>query len=395
MKVVMLNYDFKVFWKGRLIYLHEFLATKQINFHALELFGKGSAYSFDSYDNKQEWLTCLFPANSADEISKKEMKKAFFDKLDNINPDIIIASSIVFFAGALGLRWAKKNKKKFIVFENAKPSQFKRNFLVQGVKDLLLEQADGFWLPSADYDKEYPKLYNKGIHFFYGYCCVDNSLFKINEKNELNHNRVLCVARLVPIKNMDNLLRAWQLIEQKGVNHKLIIIGDGPGYDDLNSLSIHLNLKNVELLGAVDNKDIPPYFYNSDAFILPSLSETWALVVNEAMAAGMPVLLSNKINAAHTLLKEGVNGFSFDPLNVNEIADAVFKYISLGTEARKSMSAMSSEIIDTMDYENMGLKLIEALSEINSRPYKKPGLMAAKLINLWDGRYSTFAWNRL
>jgi len=395
MKVVMLNYDFKVFWKGRLIYLHEFLATKQIHFHALELFGKGSAYSFDTYDNKEQWWTCLFPGNRADEVSKKEMKKAFFDKLDEIDPDIVIASSIVFFAGALGLRWAKKNKKKFIVFENAKPSQFKRNFLVQGVKDLLLEQADGFWLPSADYDTKYPKLYNKGIHFFYGYCCVDNSLFKTKEKNELNHSRILSIARLVPIKNMDNLLKAWQLIEQKGISYKLIIIGDGPGYDDLKNLLINLNLKNAQLLGAVDNKDIPPYFYNSDAFILPSLSETWGLVVNEAMAAGMPVLLSNKINAAHTLLKESVNGFGFDPLNVDEIAGALLKYISLDTKAKKKMSAASLEIIDTMDYENMGLKLVEALSEINSRPFKKPGLMAALLIKMWDGRYSTFAWNRL
>jgi glycosyltransferase involved in cell wall biosynthesis len=394
MKVVMMNYDFKVFWKGRLIYLHHFLAAKYINFQAIELFGKGSAYSFDTYDNEENWWTCLFPNNNANEVSKKEMKKALFDKLDSINPDIIIASSIVFFAGALGIRWAKKNKKKFIVFENAKPSQFKRNFLVQGVKDLILKQADGFWLPSNDYDKEYPEFFNK-MRFFYGYCCVDNDLFKNKSKNEFDHNNLLCIARLVPIKNIDNLLRAWEVIEQKANNWKLNIIGDGTQLDSLTKLSADLNLKNVTFLGAVDNKNTPSYLFDSDGFILPSLSETWGLVVNEAMAAGLPVLLSNKINAAHTLMKEGENGFGFDPLNINEIAEAVLKYTNLANEEKQNMSAKSLELIDSMSYEKMGSTLAEALFEIKAHKFKRPGPLATLLISLWDGRYSTFAWNKL
>lgn len=395
MKVVLINYDFKVFWKGRLRYLNQFLAINHIDFHAIELFGKGSAYSFDSYDNEEKWWSCLFPANSASEIEKEEMKKALFEMLNSINPDIIIASSVAFFAGALGMRWAKKNRKKFIMFENAKPAQFKRNFLVQKVKDLLIEQSDGVWLPSSDYDKEYPELFNKHIHVFYGYCCVDNNLFKTKEKNDFNHNSLLCIARLVPIKNIDNLLKAWKIVEEKGINHKLTIIGDGPDYTSLNDLATRLNLKNVEFSGALDNKDIPPYFYNSDAFIFPSLSETWGLVVNEAMAAGAPVLLSNKVNAAHTLLKEGINGFGFDPSNINEIANAIFKYISLDVEAKKEMSSKSVEIIDMMDYENMGSGLLRALIKIKSQEFKKPQLLATLIINFWDGRYSTSSWNKL
>src|ERR1700743_1760698 len=378
----MLNYDFKVFWKGRLIYLHHFLATKDINFQAVELFGKGSAYSFDTYDNEEKWWTCLFPANSADEISKEDLKKVFFDTLDRLNPDIVIASSIVFFAGALGIRWAKKNKKKFIVFENAKPSQFKRNFLVQGIKDSILAQADGFWLPAADYEREYPQFHHKKVHFFYGYCSIDNALFKRENKNGFDHRRIVCTARLVPIKNIDNLLRAWQPIEKANTGYRLSIIGNGPESNSLKKLSALLNLKDVGFLGAIDNKDIPPYFYNSDAFILPSLSETWGLVVNEAMAAGLPVLLSTKVNAAHTLLKENINGFGFDPLDTNEMADAILKYIRLDTEAKKSMSARSLELVDTMSYENMGLRLVDALAKINSQPFKKPGLLAALLIKM-------------
>ena len=113
MKVVLLNNDLRVYWKGRLVYLRNFLGSKKINLYAIELFGKGSPYSFDDYDNEEKWWTCMFPQNSAGELSKEDIRKGVFSTLDKINPDVVIASSIVFFAGALGIRWAKKNKKKF------------------------------------------------------------------------------------------------------------------------------------------------------------------------------------------------------------------------------------------------------------------------------------------
>ncbi|MGZ3759171.1 MAG: glycosyltransferase family 4 protein [Bacteroidia bacterium] len=392
----MMNYDFKVFWKGRLTYLHQFLASNNINFQAIELFGKGSPYGFDSaHTTVDDWWTCLFPDNSADEIEITKMKRVLFEHLDRMNPDVIIASSVAFFAGALGMRWAKKNKKKFIMFENAKPSQFKRNVFVQKVKDTLIEQSDGIWLPSNDYDREYPNLRVKNLHFFYGYCCVDNDLFKIDQQNNLDHNTILCIARLVPIKNIEGLLRSWQIVEQQNPTCELKIIGDGPEFEKLNSLKNQLGLKKVEFLGSIDNQLIPPYFYYADAFILPSLSETWGLVVNEAMAAGLPIILSNKINAAHTLLKEGINGFYFDPLNNKQMADAILRFNSLSPKQKKAMSACSLDYIREMDYSNMGNNLVKALIKIKAAPYKAPGPIASLIISFWDGRYSTFSWNKL
>jgi len=395
MKVVMMNYDFKVFWKGRMTYLHHFLISKNIEFYALELFGKGSPYAFDSaYAGANNWWTCLFPGNSADEISKDVMKAKLFKMLDDIKPDVIIASSIVFFAGALGLRWAKKNKKKFIMFENAKPSQFIRNGVVQKVKDTLIGQADALWLPSDDYDAEYPEFKAKGALFFYGYCCVDNRLFQTHQ-NSLNQNILLCVARLVPIKNIDALLKSWKIVETANTGYALQIIGDGPELEKLQALAAGLDLNTVKFVGAVDNQEILPYFEAADGFILPSLSETWGLVVNEAMAAGLPVLLSNKINAAHTLLIEGETGFGFEPTDIDAMANAILRYINLPAGEKLKMSKKSAQLISTMDYEHMGKRLYDALLQLEKRPYKKPGIVAGALIKLWDGRYSTFAWNRL
>ncbi|MBS1504367.1 MAG: glycosyltransferase, partial [Bacteroidetes bacterium] len=311
MKVLILHNDFRVYWKGRLTYLKKFLNSKNVEFYAIELFGKGSPYIFDRYDNVEKWWSCLFPEQSFSELSVHKLKNALFAKLDEIDPDVVISGSIVFFSGALGIRWAKNHQKKFIMFDDAKPSQVKRNLLVQSIKDLITRQIDGIWLPTKDYDAEYAGLDKNNVVFFHGYNCINNEIFKFNSSREIVGKVIVCVARLVPIKNLDNLLRAWKLIETKNPDYKLVIIGDGPEFEHLNHLKTNLKLDRVVFLGAVNNTDIPTYFYNASAFILPSLSESWGLVVNEALAAGLPVLLSNKINARNSLLREGVNGFAF------------------------------------------------------------------------------------
>lgn len=395
MKVLILHNDFRVYWKGRLTYLKEFLNSKNIDFYAIELFGKGSPYIFDRYDNVEKWWSCLFPEQSFSELSVVKLKKALFEKLDEINPDIVIAGSIVFFSGALGIRWAKNHKKKFIMFDDAKPSQIKRNFLVQGIKDLITRQIDAIWLPSKDYDREYARLDKKDITFFHGYNCINNELFKYKSNREISGKVIICVARLVPIKNLDNLLRAWRLIESKKTGYKLVIIGDGPEFEHLNQLKSNLKLESVVFLGAVNNTDIPTYFYNASAFILPSLSESWGLVVNEALAAGLPVLISNRINARYSLLQDGINGYSFNPLSVSEMTDKIANLISLDTDARMEMSKKSLEIIDEMSYENMGNELLASLKKIVHKKHRKLSFFAWFAINLWHGKYNTSGWDKL
>jgi len=371
------------------------LDERNIDFYAIELFGKGSPYSFDNYENKEQWWTCLFPDKSYDEISISTIRGTFLDKIKEINPDVVIAGSIVFFAGALGLRWAKNNGKKFIMFDDAKPSQIKRNFLVQWIKDLITHRIDGLWLPSNEYDEAYTKFIDKDMLVCYGYNCIDNELFKFKETRENNFNTIICVARLVPIKNIDFLLRAWKLIEKRRPNYKLGIIGDGPEFGVLNELATNMGLKTIVFLGAVNNSDIPTYFYNSSAFILPSLSESWGLVVNEAMASGLPLLLSNKINASNTLLHEGENGFGFEPTNVKKIAEKIIRFIDLDEKEKKKMSENSTKFINQMNYDNMGNELVCMLSRSEKQKSRKPGPLASLLINLWHGRYNTSGWDKL
>ncbi len=392
LKVVILNNDFRVYWKGRLVYLRQFLADQAISFNAIELFGRGSPYAFDAYDNKEAWWTCLFPANSAGELTSKEIRKALFAALDHLDPNIVIAPSIVFYAGALGIRWAKKRDRKFIMFDDATPAQFRRNPVVQWVKDTIIRQSDGLWFPSPRYYAAFPLLRRAGIHFFSGFSCINNRHFKPAEKNGLNHHLLLCVARLVPIKNLDNLLKAWQQVERQSTGYRLVIIGDGPEREALKKSESGFGLTTVDFAGAADNRELPGYYAGADAFILPSLLECWGLVVNEAAAAGLPLLLSHTINAGGDLLEEGVNGFAFDPLDTGSIAEAILTYIALTPGAKRRMSENSLRIVDAMSYEQMGMQLTEALHSIAGSSRHPAGILAATVRNLWPGRYDTTAW---
>jgi glycosyltransferase involved in cell wall biosynthesis len=389
MKVLILHNDLRVYWKGRIQFLRDFLAQHNITLYAIELFGKGSPYAFDPLDSDN----CLFPDKKYTDLTKTEITNTLFEKLDEINPDVIIGGSIVFYSGALGLRWCKQHGKKFIMFDDGKPSDIKRNPLVQYIKNAITAQSDALWLPSKDYDAEYDGVF-KEPWFFHGYNTIDNKLFKVADERTFDHNSLICVARFVDIKNFENLLRAWQIIEQQNDTYKLSLIGSGPLHDKLVNLTRELNLMRVEFLGIIPNQEIPAYLFNADGFILASFAESWGLVVNEAMAAGLPVLLSKKINASVPLLKEGDNGYSFDPHNVSEIASQTLKFINLTQSAKKAMSEKSLEIIGHMDYENMGTELLVVLNKMAKQAPKKATFPGSVFIRFWSGSYNTTGWDK-
>jgi glycosyltransferase involved in cell wall biosynthesis len=339
MKVLIIHNDLRVYWRRRLIFLKGFLQAKGMDLYAVELFGKGSPYDFESFNKTESWWDCLFPDKSEANLTKYEIKNKIFEKLDEINPDVVIGGSIAFYSGALGLRWAKKNKKKFIMFDDAKPSWVKRNLFVQGIKNLITNQVDGLWFPSDEYDAEYTKLYKKDkIKYLYGYDCIDNDLFSFDSEKRIDNKKIITVSRLVQKKNVKALLDAWRHVEDNDNTYQLIIIGDGPLSGELREYQQSLGLQRVNFLGVIANEEIPKYLFEADAFVSPSLYESWGLVVNEAMAAGLPVILSDKINAAFTLLKDGENGYLFDPYDQDALQRLLLMFIKLPDAVKKRMS---------------------------------------------------------
>ncbi len=118
---------------------------------------------------------------------------------------------------------------------------------------------------------------------------------------------LLYVGRLVGLKRVDVLIEALRRLSTKRSDIGLVIVGDGPERERLERLA--QGMPNVYFAGFQDQSDLPKYYAVADIFVLPSEYEPWGLVVNEAMASGLPVIATGKVGAARDLIVGGENGY--------------------------------------------------------------------------------------
>ncbi len=136
---------------------------------------------------------------------------------------------------------------------------------------------------------------------------VDLSRFRdrvaaLRSEHEADGEQVLflAVSRLSREKGIDVLLRAFE-----GLDAQLAIAGDGPERERLRAVAP----PNVRFLGQLEQGELPAWYARAHCFVLPSRSEPWGMALNEAAAAGLPLVATEAAGAAWDLLEDGVNGF--------------------------------------------------------------------------------------
>ena len=157
---------------------------------------------------------------------------------------------------------------------------------------------------------------------------------------------VLCVARLGPEKRLDVLVRAVAAADEP--NLVLVLAGDGPERQELVQLAGELGVR-LALLGDVDWGRIVELYVAADVFALLSERETWAVVVNEAAACGLPLVLSDRVGAAHDLLRDGENGTLVPAGDVDTAARAL-RELAHDPKLRRAQGARSRELARDWGY---------------------------------------------
>jgi glycosyltransferase involved in cell wall biosynthesis len=160
------------------------------------------------------------------------------------------------------------------------------------------------------------------------------------------HN-LIYVGRLSREKNIDSLLSAYARVKKgnpRADDWGLIIVGEGPERQALTKMVADGNMANVYFTGGKSWEEVPAFYALSNVFVLPSLSEPWGLVVNEAMVCGLPVIVSNRCGAAYDILEHGENGFMFDPLDVNDLAGRLSYFVDNHDEIER-MGSNSQRLI--------------------------------------------------
>lgn len=260
---------------------------------------------------------------------------------------------------------------------------------------------------------------------FTGYDAIDNSYFadradhvRSIAKNlriayGLPSRYFLSLGRMVPKKNLRLLIEAYARLTHNRTSRSLpslVFVGSGELENNLQSIAKSLGLRVVDRRKAPQDdqhKSIDQesdfygsvYFYGfrqidensifyalSDAFILPSLQEEWGLVVNEAMACSLPVIVSkaagcaedllpihdtahkgtsaaHKTEDSYTNIEQRTNGYVFNPNSVESLQLALQNMASLSDEQRSKMGSQSRKIIEHFSCENFAQQAILAIKE--------------------------------
>lgn len=154
---------------------------------------------------------------------------------------------------------------------------------------------------------------------------------------------LLYVGRFSREKGLYTLLDSLEKLSAGNIQARAVFVGMGPCEKDLRAQVDRRNL-NAEFTGFLEGPALTERYMAADVFVLPSLSEAWGLVVNEAMEAGLPVVVSDRVGALRTLVHHGKNGFVF---RAGDSRSLTSKLVNLyeNPKIRKDMSKVSLDII--------------------------------------------------
>jgi glycosyltransferase involved in cell wall biosynthesis len=221
-------------------------------------------------------------------------------------------------------------------------------------------------------------------HVFQGYNVVDNRLFEVESDRaradsvRLRHELGLpeqyffCVGRFDPVKNIPRLLEAFRLY-RKETAHPWSLVFCGWHFLDpkVRVQLAGLASESVHALGFQPIGTLPTYYGLASCFVMASVKDTWNLAVNEAMASGLPVLVSRACGCAQDLVQEGVNGYTFAPYDVESLAKLMLK-VSSDSVGVKEMGRASRRIITGWSPRTFGENLWKAVEVAVESAQRRP-----------------------
>ena len=161
-------------------------------------------------------------------------------------------------------------------------------------------------------------------------------LFEVNAENQM----WLLPSRLINIKGIIPFIKLLEGLK----NVTLFLLGDGDLSSEIRQL-INKKKLPVKMIGYVEENEIIKYYAASDLFVLPSIEDPSPLSPIEAIAAGLPILVSSRIGNLEDVLESGINGWCFDPILENEKGKELVKNISSYSFSRlKEAGNMSTQI---------------------------------------------------
>lgn len=258
-------------------------------------------------------------------------------------------------------------------------------------KHLLVRLFHSALVAGAPQRRHFAGLGMRSDRIFTGYDAVDDALFRAAAaaaRRDADGNRArlclprryfLSVGRFVPKKNLVVLVEALAALRRSlgpARCPSLVLVGAGPDEARLGAAAAAAGIPLTKIGGAGEPppgggeigvygfrqiEELAIFYALAEAFVLPSVREEWGLVVNEAMACGLPVVVSRVAGCAEDLVEPGGNGMLFDPGSAGELAVAL-GWLAADDGLRVRLGRRSAEIIAGWGCDNFARQALRALA---------------------------------
>jgi 1,2-diacylglycerol 3-alpha-glucosyltransferase len=292
--------------------------------------------------------------------------------LQQIQPDVMVICGYGVPGMLPGLLWSMWQRKPAILLSDTKADDAPRSPWKERLKSWIVGRYRAALVAGKVHQQYLTQLGMPSEAIWLGYDVVDNAVFHPDKIRSLRflagcvppRPYFLTINRFVPKKNLLAVISAYAAYRQLAGKEawELVLCGDGDLRPAIEDLITKLGLNDcVHLTGFLQQDEMLPYFAHASCFIHASIQEEWGLVVNEAMAAGLPVLVSNRCGCFNELVVEGENGFGFDPENFAQITGLMVK-ISSGQVDLELMSHASLTQIDKFSPQLFATGLMAAIA---------------------------------
>jgi 1,2-diacylglycerol 3-alpha-glucosyltransferase len=362
---------------------------------AIEVAGASATYAWenDSSAGKFRRTTLIERATSGD-VGRAELCRRLEHALGEFKPGVVVVPGWASPAAWGAMSWCLRRRVPMVCMSESTEWDEPRVAWKEWIKSKLVGLFSSALVGGKRHGDYLEKLGMPADRLAFGYDAVDNRYFnemaaetlsqseKIRSKYRLPQNYFLASARFVEKKNLPRLLDAYSLYRKScpAVPWSLVLLGDGHLRSELESKVESLVLRDrVIMPGFKQIAELPSYYAFAGAFIHPSTVEPWGLVVNEAMASGLPVLVSNRCGCAPELVHEGVNGFTFDPFKVEEMAEQM-RQISSTEFPRADFGKASWGIVAQWGPEKFANGLSQAIEKAMAGTVATPNLIERALL---------------
>ena len=318
----------------------------------------------------QKNFKCIFLKKGT--IEEKKINFKIFKYLKKNHYDFVVVTNYAYLTEMLALIYIKFRKIPYLLEVDGGLIR-KENKIKYLFKKFLISNAKGYISPSQSTDDF---LIHYGaerlkIHRYNFTSLKEEEILKqeisLNEKQQIRkklnikeENVILSVGRMVPIKGFDILIDAIRMLP-KDVG--VYIVGGKP-LDELLKLKKKYELNNLYFIDFKSKAEVNEYYMCADLFVLPTRGDVWGLVINEAMAKGLPVITTNKCVAGLELIKDSFNGF-MTPVEDSEALAEKIKVILESPDLSCKMKRNNLEKISQYTIEKMVDRHLEILNKNN------------------------------